>query len=194
MQDFPTMPTVEDWLTPRARRIALTARELLEEQGAAGLTMRNLAARLGIKAPSLYKHFAGKEALEATLISIGFEEQAALFRTALESRGEPIVAMGEAFRAYAKRNPQLYRLMYDRALNRPLLAEGVEEAAAAPSVEAAGGDLDLARAAFAFAHGMTILELNGRFSVEADLDAAWRRGMDVLQAAARKRRPRRARP
>jgi AcrR family transcriptional regulator len=184
------MATVEDWLSPRARRIALNARELLEEQGADGLTMRNLAARLGIKAPSLYKHFAGKEALEAVLISIGFEEQAALFRTALESSAEPIVAMGEAFRDYAKRNPELYRLMYDRPLNRPLLADGVEAAAAAPSQEAAGGDLDLARAAFAFAHGMTILELNARFPAGADLDAAWRRGLDVLQAATRKRRTR----
>ncbi len=184
------MRTMEDWLSPRARRIALSARELLEEQGADGLTMRNLAGRLGIKAPSLYKHFASKEAIEAALISIGFEEQAALFRAALETEAAPIVAMGEAFRSYAKRNPQLYRLMYDRALNRALLAEGLEAAAAAPSLEAAGADLDLARAAFAFAHGMTILELNGRFPANADLDAAWRRGLDMLQAAARTRRTR----
>ena len=47
-------------------------------------------------------------------------------------------------------------------------------------VRAAGGDRDLARAAWAFAHGMTILELNNRFPAGADLDAAWRRGMDSL--------------
>ena len=44
-------------------------------------------------------------------------------------------------------------------------------------MEAAGGDEALARAAWAFAHGMTVLELNGRFPPGADLDAAWREGL-----------------
>jgi Tetracyclin repressor-like, C-terminal domain len=51
------------------------------------------------------------------------------------------------------------------------------------AVRAAGGDPDLARASWAFAHGMTILELNGRFRADADLDAAWRRGFAALQDA-----------
>jgi AcrR family transcriptional regulator len=193
MQDFYTMSTVQDRLSPRAARIAQVARALLEEEGIDGLSMRGLATRLGIKAPSLYKHFAGKEEIEAVLISIGFEEQAELFRAALENSSEPIVAMGEAYRAFAMRNPQLYRVMYDRALNRPLLTPGVEDAAAAPILEATGGEVDLARAAFAFAHGMTILELNGRFPEDADLDAAWRRGLDLLQAAAGEQRSSRSR-
>lgn len=193
MQDFHAMNTEQDRLSPRASRIAHVARTMLEEEGVDGLSMRGLATRLGIKAPSLYKHFAGKREIEAVLISIGFEEQAELFRAALERSSEPIVAMGEAYRAFAKRNPQLYRLMYDRALDRPLLTEGVEDAAAAPSLQATGGDLDLARAAFAFAHGMTILELNGRFPEGADLDAAWRQGLDLLQAAAGEQRSRRSR-
>jgi hypothetical protein len=44
-------------------------------------------------------------------------------------------------------------------------------------VIAAGGDPDRARAAWAFAHGMTILELDGRFPPGADLDAAWAAGI-----------------
>jgi hypothetical protein len=57
----------------------------------------------------------------------------------------------------------------------------VEERAAQPVIAAAGGDADLARAVFAFAHGMTILELNGRFPPGADLGAAWQRGLSALQ-------------
>jgi AcrR family transcriptional regulator len=180
--------SVSDRLKPRARQIAGAARQLLEDEGADALSMRNLAGRLGIRAPSLYKHFASKEALEAVLISIGFEEQAVVFAAALESSPEPLVSMARAYRIYAQRNPQLYRLMYDRSLNRGLLAPGVEEAAALPAILAAGGDRDLARAAWAFAHGMTILELNRRFPDDADLDAAWARGMNALQASARRRR------
>ena len=175
-----------DSLSPRAREIAAVARELLEEAGADGLSMRRLAARVGIRAPSLYKHFASKEALEAALISIGFDEQAALFGAVLEGSREPLIAMGEVYRQFAKSNPQLFRLMYDRGLNRALLSPGSEDAAAAPAISAAGEDQDLARAVWAFAHGMTTLELNGRFPEDADLEAAWRRGMTALQSAVRR--------
>jgi len=176
--------SISDRLSPRARQIVAAARTLLEERGRAGLSMRNLAAELGMRAPSLYKHFSSKEAIEAILISIGFEEQAALFEAALERAGAPLAAMAAAYRDYARANPELYRLMYDSPLNRALLEPGSEEAAAAPSLRVTGGDQHLARAAWAFAHGMTIFELNDRFSEGADLDAAWRRGLDALQAAA----------
>jgi hypothetical protein len=50
-------------------------------------------------------------------------------------------------------------------------------------IRAAGGDRDLARAAWAFAHGTTLLELNRRFPPDADLDAAWHRGLGALASA-----------
>ena len=172
-----------DALTPRARQIVSMARTLLEEEGPEALSMRNLAERVGIRAPSIYKHFPSKEALEAALVSAGFEEQGVLFEAALEDSEEPLAAMAAAFREYAQRHPHLYRLMYDRSLNRALLVPGSEDCSVAPVVRAAGHDRDLARAAWAFAHGMTILELNDRFPEGADLDAAWRRGLEALQAS-----------
>jgi AcrR family transcriptional regulator len=169
-----------DHLTPRAREIATTARELLEAEGPEALSMRRLAERLGIRAPSIYKHLPDKEAVEDAVISGGFEELAVMLERALARDG--LGALGAAYRRFAKRHPHLYRLMTDRPLRRDRLQPGVEERAAAPVIAAAGGDEDLARAAFAFAHGMTILELNGRFPPGADLDAAWRRGMGALEA------------
>ncbi len=71
-----------DRLTPRAREIVTAAREVLESEGLAALTMRNVAARLGIRAPSLYKHFPDKDALEAAIISDGFVEMAEEFEEA----------------------------------------------------------------------------------------------------------------
>lgn len=41
---------------------------LLNEEGIEGVSLRRLAARLGIKAPSLYWHFADKSALLAAVI------------------------------------------------------------------------------------------------------------------------------
>jgi AcrR family transcriptional regulator len=184
-------------LSPRAREIVAKARELLETEGPDALTMRRLAERLGIRAPSLYKHLAGKEELETAVIATGFEESAERFEDAVAGRPRrPLAALAAAYRAFAQEHPHLYRLMTDRPLRRDLLPPGLEARAAAPLVAAAGSG-DRARAVWAFAHGMTILELNGRFPPDADLDAAWRAGIRALEREASssfKRRARGGRP
>jgi AcrR family transcriptional regulator len=169
-------------LSPRGRQIVAVARDLLETGGPDALSMRNVADRLGIRAPSLYKHLRDKQALEHALISDGFEELAAAFEVAFTGEtDDPLRALGAAYRRFGHEHPHLYRLMTDRPLQRERLTPGAEERAAMWVVRAAGDDPDLARAAFAFAHGMTILELNGRFPAGADLDAAWARGIEALR-------------
>ena len=98
---------------------------------------------------------------------------------------DPLRALAESYRRYARAHPHLYRLMTERPLRRDRLTPGVEQRAATPAVTAAGGDPDLARAFWAFAHGMTILELNGRFPEDADLDAAWECGLLAFRGIAR---------
>ena len=165
-------------LTPRVREIVSTALALLEEHGAEALTMRRLADQLGIRAPSLYKHLAGKSELETAVIAVGFEDLAAtLERIVRAGPGPELTRLGAAYREFALARPHLYRLMNERPLARDLLPPGLEDRAAAPLVAAVGGDPDLARAAWAFAHGMIMLELNDRFPPGADLDAAWQAGL-----------------
>jgi hypothetical protein len=79
--------------------------------------------------------------------------------------------------------------MTARYLDRSRLPEGAEAAAAAPVIEACGGDTDLARAMWSFAHGMTSLELADRFPAGADLDAAWAVGIDAFREQAARSRP-----
>jgi AcrR family transcriptional regulator len=162
-------------LSARQREIVSVARALLVEDGVEGLTLGRVAAALGIKPPSLYKHFAGKRELEAELIAEGLEG----FTRALEGRGHDLPAVARAYRRFAVANPELYRLMTERPLPRDLLPEGLEQRAATPILGAVG-DPDLARAAWAFAHGMVQLELAGRFPPDADLDPAWARGIAAL--------------
>jgi AcrR family transcriptional regulator len=179
-----TDSSVPDELSPRAREIASAALELLESEGAGALTMRRLADRLGIRAPSLYKHFADKRALEAAMIAVGLDESARLFEEAV-SKPEPLRGLARAYRDFAFARPELYRLMTDGPLPRDLLPAGLEERAAQPVIAASGGDQAAARGLWAFAHGMTILELNRRFPPDADLEPAWERG---LAAFAKRRR------
>ncbi|HEX3751584.1 MAG TPA: TetR/AcrR family transcriptional regulator [Streptosporangiaceae bacterium] len=187
-------------LTPRVREIVATALALLEEHGAEALTMRRLAERLGIRAPSLYKHLSGKDELETAVIAVGFEDLAAALEQAAargdrgrgagqrlagqRPGGQRLAGLGAAYREFALGRPHLYRLMNERPLNRDQLPPGVEDRAAAPLVAAVGGGPDLARAAWAFAHGMIMLELNQRFPPGADLDAAWRAGLAAVAAVA----------
>ncbi|MGD0713396.1 MAG: WHG domain-containing protein [Gaiellaceae bacterium] len=168
-------------LSPRAREIVAVARELLEEEGAGGLSMRRLAERLGIRAPSLYKHLPDKRALESALISEGLAELAERFEQALAGAADPLAALADAYRRFGQEHSHLCRLMTDRSLARRQLVPGVEARAALPVIEAVGGDPDLARAVWAFAHGMVVLELNDRFPADADLDAAWRRGIESFR-------------
>ena len=171
------MSTTARELSPRAHEIVAAARDLLESEGADALTMRRLADRLGIRAPSLYKHFPDKETLETAIVAEGFEESAQVFEAAVAGDTKhPLRALASAYRAFALEHPHLYRLMTEQPLRRDLLPRGVEERAAAPLVTAAGS-ADRARAVWAFAHGMTILELNGRFPPDADLYRAWREGV-----------------
>jgi AcrR family transcriptional regulator len=159
-------------LSPRQQDVVDAARELLTKEGVEALTLGRVAQALGIKTPSLYKHFGSKRELEAVLIAEGLRQSA----IALSEAGPRLADVARAYRRFALDNPQLYRLMTERPLPRDLLPKGLEERAAAPIVIAAG-DPDLARAAWSFAHGMVVLELAGRFPENADLDAAWDRGI-----------------
>jgi AcrR family transcriptional regulator len=169
----------------RARQIVAVALELLEAEGPDALSMRRIADRVGIRAPSIYEHLPDKRALEAAIISVGFEWQTAAFEAAVENAPDPLAALAGAYRRFAAAHPHLYRLMTEGELARELLTPGAEGRAGRTVYEAVGRDADLARAAWAFAHGMTILELDRRFPAGADLDAAWERGI----AAFRSQRP-----
>jgi AcrR family transcriptional regulator len=169
----------------RLEQIVAAALEILEAEGPEALTMRHLAARLGIQAPSLYKHVASKEDLRALLIAEALRQFGAAGHEAVDvpspRSGRPRAgrALARAYRDWAPAHPHLYRLVTEGELPRERLPEGLEAWAAEPLVGVAGSP-DRARAAWAFAHGMTILELDGRFPPGADLDAAWEVGIAAL--------------
>ena len=49
------------------------ARDLLAEGGIDALSMRAVAARVGVSATAIYNYFENKQALVESVISIGFE-------------------------------------------------------------------------------------------------------------------------
>jgi AcrR family transcriptional regulator len=169
----------------RRAQIVAAARRLLEEEGPEALSMRNVAAEIGIRAPSLYEHVADKRALESAIIAAGLNEQGVAFREALAANGpgDPLAAIAGAWRRWARAHPHVYGLIYARDLDRsdPAVAEA-ELAAGAPLREICDGDLVNARVIWAFAHGMVNLELTERFPPGTDVEALWERGLGALRA------------
>ena len=171
---------VESPVRPRAAAIVVAAREILESEGIEALTMRRLGEAVGIRAPSLYRHFPDKAAVEIVLLEAGFDELTDAVEAAMERDGESLAALGRAYRDFARTRPHLYRLMTTGRLPRERMRPDVEARAAAPLVRVTVGDEHIARAAWAFAHGMVILELDDRFPPGVDLDAAWTAGLEAF--------------
>ncbi len=119
-------------LSGRQREILDTARELLARDGLEALSLGTVAKAIGIKTPSLYKHFGSRADLEAALIATGLQELA----ETLEASAEDLHSLGAAYRAYALANPELYRLMTAGPLPRGRLPEGLEARAALPMQKA----------------------------------------------------------
>jgi AcrR family transcriptional regulator len=153
----------------RREEILDVAESLLESEGPAALTMRRVAEVMGIRAPSLYKHIANKDDIEA-----GLQERALRDMTAAVAPAKDLFAIAAAYRKWALSRPGLYELATRRPLRRDVIPAEVEAAAAAPLVAAAGGEEHRARALWALAHGLVDLELANRFPPDADLDQTWR--------------------
>lgn len=94
---------------------------LLEEHGAAELSLRMLARQLGVSQAAPYHHFEDKNALLVALAVDGFQRSAQVLRTvsikeySLERR---IRGLCTGYVRFAKETPELFRLMYGTTIVR----------------------------------------------------------------------------
>ena len=147
--------------------------------------MRRLAQQLGIRAPSLYKHFTSKAQLQVALVADALYEFGEATHRALHDTG-PQSPMGRLLRTYRMvccARPNLYRLATSGPLARADLPDGLEEWAGNPWFVVTG-DPSMAQALWSFAHGMVILELDGRYPADSDLDRTWQAGESAFATAA----------
>jgi AcrR family transcriptional regulator len=177
----PVAPRPEpDPRSGRVTQIVAAARQLVETEGPEALTMRRLGDELGIKAPSLYKHLPGRDAVVAqlvdeTLFETGDRMHSAVSAPATDATDGPVPALLAAYRDFGRNHPNLYRLVTTGNLPRAALTPGLEDWAGEPFYRATGEPYR-AQALWAFAHGTLILEIDERFLPGADLDRTWQAG------------------
>ena len=171
--------------------IIAAARSILEEEGLDAVTMANVANRVGVQPPSLYKHVRDRGALIAAVADQAARELGLLMNEAVESvLGEGadarLLRAALAFRVHAGRSPRAVFLVFAGLGGN--LQPSVEAAAMAArpllevSAELAGQDRALvaARALTAFAYGFCAMEHAGAFRFGGDVDDAFRGGIEAL--------------
>ena len=141
--------------------------------------MRALGDQLGIKAPSLYKHFANKDALRAALTGVALAESGAALHSVI-SAGGGVAELLIAYRQQAHANPHLYRLATTGPLLRANLPPGLEAWSGTPFFLVAEGDPHIAQALWSTAHGMSILELDQRYPTGHAPDESWQAAADIF--------------
>ena len=161
---------------PTKPRIFTEALALLEEKGLAALSMRNLAERLHMKAPSLYKHIEGREEIIAELQAIGIRR----FGEAISKAGSTKRSKALAYRKWALENPHLYEVALKIPLRRDRLPDGLEDGVTQMIISLTGKDHEHARAVWALMHGLVDLEIAERFPPTANLEKTWSRAIAMI--------------
>ncbi|MGO4488536.1 TetR/AcrR family transcriptional regulator [Microbacterium sp. 2RAF4] len=170
------MPTPERTST---EEIVAAGREILEVAGPSGLTMQAVAERVGVRAPSLYKRVRDRDALHTAVAAASIDALTAR----LEAAGDDIGALAHAYRDFAHRHPEGFRLMFTIAAPHDALERSVAPLLRAASAVVGEEDaLDAARFFTAWATGFLQMELSGAFRLGGDVDRAFEYGLHRLTA------------
>jgi AcrR family transcriptional regulator len=86
----------------------------MEEQGLLGFSMRGVAERVGVTATALYRHFADKDALLASLLEDGFRTFSSYLMRSLAGRTplERFRRCGQQYFDFALEHLRDYALMF----------------------------------------------------------------------------------
>ncbi|MEU1204058.1 TetR/AcrR family transcriptional regulator [Nocardia sp. NPDC005825] len=151
--------------------------ELLEENGAADLSLRAVARRAGVSTAAPYRHFADREALLSAVAAVGYRDLASRLAAVHPAPVTPddLALIAIAYVRFALDRPGLFRVMFadpcdptspERAAATEAIHEYVEnivrQAFPVSDPEA------MAIAVWALVHGLAFLHLDGKFDAVSD--------------------------
>jgi len=94
-------------------RILVESIKIITEQGIQGFSLRKLASRLGIKAPSLYEHYKNKSAILDALREYGAQKLSDRLLAIQETDVWALIQQqGMAYLDFAKEEDQLFQLFF----------------------------------------------------------------------------------
>ena len=167
-------------------RLCDVAERLFAEQGPQAVSMRQLAAELGVSPMTPYRYFKDKDDILAAVRASGFDRFAEALETALAGAAEPSArgaAVGDAYVRFAVENPAAYRLMFD--LEQPTEADHPDLVRATARARDTLNDFvgglvaeglivgdaqEVSLVFWAALHGLIVLRLAGKLPVEPDFN------------------------
>lgn len=150
--------------------------EILSESGLKGLTLRKVAAHVGVSHAAPAHHFSGLPEILGAICAAGFEDLTCYMVSRKEEASDTprarLVAICDAYVDFAVHNPDLIQLMFNAS------PEKVDDAQLAKPAAAAYNELHIACLPFepigdtpdstetlvwSLVHGLALLRIGGRF-------------------------------
>jgi AcrR family transcriptional regulator len=171
-------------------RLIEVAERLFVENGPGAVSMRQLAAELGVSPMTPYRYFRDKDEILSAARASGFDRFAEALETAYDAAEHPAERarnVGEAYLRFAFTHPAAYRLMFDLAqptqTDHPDLIRAATRARATMShysqglIDAgliAGEPEVVAHVFWAGVHGLVVLKLGNLISPHVEFEQLWR--------------------
>lgn len=196
------MVAADDSADTRARLLRY-AREVYLEGGAAHFSLREVARRVGISAPAVYRHFDSKEALLSAVCQEGFRTFSTYLMRSLAASTplERLRSTGDYYLRFALENVHDYRVIFmsdvtaldgeaepvdprETSATFQFLVDRVRECIVARDL-APGDASEIAGTIWAHVHGLASLRLSGHLAAVGDdrtFAAFFRRSTDHLLA------------
>jgi AcrR family transcriptional regulator len=174
--------------------VVAEAARMVDEQGAAALTLAGLAQRFGVAQPSLYKHVDGLADVHGRLAVLAATDLAHRLRDAAVGRAgrDATAAVAAAYRDYARRHPGRYGyLLRAHPEDETHLRASGEVLAVLYGVlngygiSGASAAVDAARFVRSVLHGFVSLENAGGFAMDRSVDDSFARIVGSLDRALR---------
>jgi AcrR family transcriptional regulator len=163
--------------------VVASAARLADEIGYQGVTMGLLADRLGVRAPSLYKHVDGLADVKHRLATLAMTELGEVIRDAVQGKAglDALAALLAAVRGYVAAHPGRYTATVGAEFTGsedPLLAAGTRVISSIAAVLRGYGigetEMDHAiRTIRSTMHGFAMLEASHGFQWDADPDESF---------------------
>jgi AcrR family transcriptional regulator len=179
--------------------VVQAAAALADTTGIGEFTLADLAARLGVRTPSLYNHVAGLPGLRRDLALLGTRELAArLGRAAIGKSGDAAIqAICQTYRAFVNERPGLYAATVRSALLTdqpdPEMNAAQQDAVdvvlmVLSAYDLSGADaIHAARGLRSLVHGFATIEASDGFGIPLDLDTSFQQLVQVFIGGLRAR-------
>ncbi len=169
--------------------VVQAAAELADAGGLHEVTLATLAAKLGVRTPTLYHYIGGLAGLRRELALLGCRELAHHLGQAVMGRAgdEALIALAYAYRAFVNEHPGLYTATVQAADPADTEMTAAQTEVVVIAMRMLSGyhmnyeeTIHVVRMLRSLVHGFATIESNGGFGMPVDLNETFQRLLNIF--------------